>query len=138
MNLSRAACFAFAVGLLLLPRGAWSQSATTGGIAGVVRDGTGAVLPGVTVEAASPALIEETRIAVTDQQGNEDRFGQFDFRLAKTLRLGRARLQGMFDVYKRFNPSSVLAESFAYGANWLRPSGVLSARLVKFGGQIDF
>ena len=47
-----------------------AQTATTGAIAGTVRDTTGAVLPGVTVEAASPALIEKVRIAVTDQQGN--------------------------------------------------------------------
>jgi hypothetical protein len=41
----------------------------TGTIAGVVRDSSGAVLPGVTVEASSPALIEKTRSAVTDGQG---------------------------------------------------------------------
>jgi len=41
----------------------------TGSIAGVVRDSSGAVLPGVTVEASSPALIEKTRSAVTDGQG---------------------------------------------------------------------
>jgi hypothetical protein len=39
-------------------------------IAGVVRDASGAVLPGVTVEAASPALIEGTRTAVTDDAGS--------------------------------------------------------------------
>ena len=38
-------------------------------IAGVVRDATGAVLPGVTVEASSPALIEKVRTAVTDGAG---------------------------------------------------------------------
>jgi hypothetical protein len=38
-------------------------------IAGVVRDPSGAVLPGVTVEAASPALIEKVRAASTDGQG---------------------------------------------------------------------
>jgi hypothetical protein len=42
----------------------------TGSIAGTVRDTTGAVLPGVTVEAASPALIEKVRSAVSDAQGN--------------------------------------------------------------------
>ena len=36
---------------------------------GVVRDTTGAVLPGVTVEASSPVLIEKTKSAVTDDQG---------------------------------------------------------------------
>ena len=43
---------------------------TSGTIAGTVKDGTGGVLPGVTVEAASPALIEKVRTAVTDASGN--------------------------------------------------------------------
>src|SRR6185295_12474520 len=38
-------------------------------IAGVVRDATGAVVPGVTVEASSPALIEKSRTAVTNEAG---------------------------------------------------------------------
>jgi hypothetical protein len=41
----------------------------TGSIAGVVRDASGAVLPGVTVEAASPALIEKVRSVVSDGTG---------------------------------------------------------------------
>ena len=48
----------------------WAQTSTNGAIAGVVRDTTGAVLPGVTVEVASPVLIEKTRSAVTDGGGN--------------------------------------------------------------------
>jgi len=50
---------------LLLSASAWAQSSITG----VVRDASGAVLPGVTVEAASPALIEKVRSTVTDAQG---------------------------------------------------------------------
>ena len=50
---------------LLLPAAASAQSSITG----VVRDTSGAVLPGVTVEAASPALIEKVRSSVTDAQG---------------------------------------------------------------------
>ena len=38
-------------------------------LSGVVKDTSGAVLPGVTVEAASPALIEKVRTAVTDNTG---------------------------------------------------------------------
>ena len=50
--------------------GASSVAAQTGsGISGVVKDSTGAVLPGVTVEASSPALIERTRTVSTDGQG---------------------------------------------------------------------
>src|SRR5499433_1536155 len=51
----------------LLATGASAQ--TSGTIAGAVRDTTGAVLPGVTVEAASPALIEKIRTVVTDGSG---------------------------------------------------------------------
>ena len=50
---------------VLLPALAWAQASITG----VVRDASGAVLPGVTVEAASPALIEKARSAVTDGSG---------------------------------------------------------------------
>src|SRR5262245_65367368 len=38
-------------------------------IAGVVKDDSGAVMPGVTVEVSSPALIEKTRTAFTDGSG---------------------------------------------------------------------
>jgi carboxypeptidase family protein/TonB-dependent receptor-like protein len=40
-----------------------------GGIAGVVKDSSGAVMPGVTVEASSPALIEKLRSVVSDAEG---------------------------------------------------------------------
>src|SRR6266849_1577101 len=51
--------------MVLVPATSSAQVA----IAGVVKDGTGAVLPGVTVEASSPALIERTRTVVTDTAG---------------------------------------------------------------------
>jgi len=54
--------------LAYVPAIAWAQ-AETGNIAGVVRDASGAVMPGVTVEAASPALIERVRAVTTDKQG---------------------------------------------------------------------
>ena len=53
----------------LLPAAATAQSVATGTLAGVVRDASGGVLPGVTIEAASPALIEKVRAAATDGQG---------------------------------------------------------------------
>ena len=60
-------CSAALAGLLLLPGAAQAQ--TPSSIAGMVADATGGVLPGVTVEASSPALIERVRTAVTDGQG---------------------------------------------------------------------
>jgi carboxypeptidase family protein len=62
--------WAIAVSFALLPSLAAAQGALAGGtLTGTVRDASGAVLPGVTVEAASPALIEKTRTAVTDSAG---------------------------------------------------------------------
>jgi hypothetical protein len=52
---------------MLCPYVALAQ--TSGAIAGAVKDATGAVLPGVTVEVASPALIEKVRSAITDGSG---------------------------------------------------------------------
>src|SRR4029450_2291313 len=50
---------------VLLPSLAFAQGTLTG----TVRDQSGAVLPGVTVEASSPALIEKVRTALTDGAG---------------------------------------------------------------------
>ena len=62
---SRTAKLLLLAAFCLLPIAANAQSALTG----VVKDTSGAVLPGVTVEAASPALIEKTRSTVTDESG---------------------------------------------------------------------
>ena len=55
------------LGALLWSGAAWAQSATS--ITGTVKDASGAVLPGVTVEAASAALIEKVRTAATSEGG---------------------------------------------------------------------
>ncbi|PYR67162.1 MAG: hypothetical protein DMF88_13755, partial [Acidobacteria bacterium] len=55
--------------MLLRPGTTSAQDVTSGNVTGVVRDASGAVLPGVTVEAASPALIERVRTVVTDGAG---------------------------------------------------------------------
>ncbi len=55
--------------LLTLPALAVAQESTRASVTGVVKDTSGAVLPGVTVEVSSPVLIEKTRSAVTDGTG---------------------------------------------------------------------
>src|SRR5579862_3787678 len=52
-------------GSMMVPAAAFGQAS----IAGVVKDSSGAVLPGVTVEAASPVLIEKARSVITDTTG---------------------------------------------------------------------
>jgi hypothetical protein len=61
-------CVAAVVSLAVLPATTFGQTAQSA-LAGVVKDTTGAVLPGVTVEAASPALIEKVRVVYTDASG---------------------------------------------------------------------
>jgi iron complex outermembrane receptor protein len=60
-----ARCFLLFGLVAAVPRVAAAQAI----LAGEVKDTTGAVLPGVTVEAASPALTEKVRTAVTDGSG---------------------------------------------------------------------
>ena len=70
-----------AIALFIIIFGAPGVAIAQSGIAGVVRDSSGAVLPGVAVEATSPALIEKVRATVTDGGGayilNDLRPGQY-------------------------------------------------------------
>ena len=63
-RVTRLACVMFAC-LGIAPAAAYAQAS----LAGVVKDTSGAVLPGVTVEAQSPALIEKVRSVVTGDRG---------------------------------------------------------------------
>ena len=60
-------CLALTVVCVLVVPG---MALAQGAIAGTVRDASGAVLPGATIEVSSPALIEKTRTAVTDGTGS--------------------------------------------------------------------
>lgn len=66
---------ALVLAALALCQTAFAQQ--NGSIAGTVRDTSGGVMPGVTVEASSPALIEKTRTAITDADG---RYNVIDLR----------------------------------------------------------
>jgi hypothetical protein len=86
--------------VLFIPRTSYAQAA----IAGVVKDSSGAVMPGVLVEASSPALIEKTRSVVTDSAGQykivDLRPGTYEvsFTLTgfKAVRRGNIVLEGNF------------------------------------------
>ncbi len=87
---------ALALCLALAGTGWWSSSAyAQSAISGVVKDETGAVMPGVSVEAASDALIEKVRATVSDENGA---YRMIDLRPGKYLLT--FTLQG-FNVIKR-------------------------------------
>jgi Carboxypeptidase regulatory-like domain len=72
-----------------------AQGTSASSVTGVVKDSSNAVLPGVTVEAASPVLIEKVRTAVTDEKG--------EYRISE-LRPGTYSLSFMlpgFTTFKR-------------------------------------
>ena len=87
------------------------QAIEATGLAGVVRDATGAVLPGVTVEASSPALIEKTRTVVTDEQG-QFKVIDLDHPLALEQRDG-ITMQRVEEIAERMLHSSASSDSSA-------------------------
>ena len=94
---------------MLLPAAAYAQ----GTIAGSVKDTSGAVLPGVTVEASSPALIEEAGTVVTDSAGQ---YKILDLRQGPTRSSLRCRLQDR--AARRHHPGGQL-----HRAGERRPAG---------------
>lgn len=69
-QVQRIVCVSFAVVTsLMFPASAWAQASGAAALAGTVKDSSGAVVPGVTVEAASPSLIEKVRVGATDERG---------------------------------------------------------------------
>lgn len=129
---------------------AWAQQ--TSGIAGVARDASRALIPGVTVEASSPALIERVRTAVTDEQGRynivdlrpgtyrvsftlpgfttfrRDGIARLDLRLSKVVKIAeRTRVQVNVDLYNALNASSILS---------LVPGGAVGGGIASSGGTV--
>ena len=88
--------------VFFVPRASYAQDRAA--IAGVVKDTSGAVMPGVLVEASSPALIEKTRSVVTDSAGQYKIVDlspgtyEVSFTLTgfKTVRRGNIILEGNF------------------------------------------
>src|SRR5262249_28343918 len=57
----------------------------------------------------------------------------FDVRAQKILKLGAARLRGIFDVYNILNTNAVQAQTTSYGSNYLRPTTISGPRTARVG-----
>jgi hypothetical protein len=70
------------------------------------------------------------------------RVSQLDFRVGKSVKVGRTRIRPSFDLYNALNSSAVLSINTAYnpaGVNhFLQPTQIMPGRLAKFGVQMDF
>jgi hypothetical protein len=96
-------------------------------IVGQVQDPTGAVLPGVTVEAASPALIERVRVGTTDSTG---RFAIID------LRPGTYTVTFALPGFKSFKREGIILEgSFAATVNAALEVGGVEESVVVTGSS---
>ena len=70
-----------------------------------------------------------------------DRVNQLDLRVAKLLRVGRARTKLQIDFYNLLNVAPVLSYNQVYNpltTTWLAPQDVLDARVAKLGVTVDF
>lgn len=67
----------------------------------------------------------------------DETLNQFDFRIAKILRVGRTRSTFSLDFYNMLNGSTVLSRNANYGA-FLQPTTILPARFAKIGYQFSF
>lgn len=68
----------------------------------------------------------------------EKRINQVDWRITRQFTAGRYRMQAQFDVYNALNSSAITGLNTRFGPQWLRPTGILPGRVIKFGTQIDF
>ena len=68
----------------------------------------------------------------------EDRYNQIDLRFSRPVRIQQMRITPRFDIYNLTNSAAVVGSIGGYGAAWLRPTEILTARLIKFGAQIDW
>jgi hypothetical protein len=68
----------------------------------------------------------------------DPRINQLDLRLTRAFKLNTMRLRGIIDVYNVFNENTPLVINTTYGPNWLQPTQIMDARLLKLGFQLEF
>jgi hypothetical protein len=67
-----------------------------------------------------------------------DWLNQVDLRIGKVVRFGQNRASLNVDIFNALNANAIQSYNATYGSAWLRPTAILTARLVKFSVQYDF
>jgi Carboxypeptidase regulatory-like domain len=113
-------------------------------LAGVVRDPSGAVLPGVNVEVSSDALIDRVRTTVTDGSGQwrivDLRPGIYvlKFSLAGFNQFVRELFNSNTATAYDGNYDAVPAAGLGPGGEWLRPTSIVQPRFVRLNVTMSF
>jgi hypothetical protein len=121
-----------------------TNAASTAGVTGMsaLYVATNAVIAPSLGRALSGGAANATIDLLTREPGLYfDPFTQIDFRAAKTFTVGRAKVQGQFDVYNLLNDNTALNFQTAYGTNgvgWAQPTAALPGRVLRFGVQVNF
>src|SRR5262249_33770972 len=68
----------------------------------------------------------------------QDYYKIADFRLAKTMTMGKMRTTALAEFNNLFNMLSIASVTQNYGANWLRPATVQRGLNIRFGVQISY
>lgn len=82
--------------------------------------------------------VSETVPVMTPGQMFLKRWNQVDIRFARKFQVGKASLQGQFDMFNALNGSSILAVNETFGTAFNRPTAILQGRLLAFGLQVNF
>jgi hypothetical protein len=121
-----------------LPWGGLSASATWQNRAGPQILATDVVTSAQTTLGRPLSLGTATVQLIAPGTMYDERLNQVDARLAKTVRIGRARVQGTFSLFNLLNASTPLTLNSRLGPTWPQPLRILQGRLIKFGAQVDF
>jgi len=121
LDVQVAATYSTRPGVSLLANVVYSSAAVQGSLG---RPLTG--VPNVTVNVIEPNTVFG------------DRIEQLDLRIGKILRFGRTRTALNVDIVNALNSNDNLAYSSTFSSSWPAPTQVLTARLFRVSGQIDF
>ena len=87
-----------------------------------------------------PTLTRSSQNVRLSERGDErlPDVTMIDLRVSRTFRLGERRITPMIELFNLTNADTVVGYNVNVGSSYLRPTEILSPRLVRFGFSVDF
>ena len=87
-----------------------------------------------------PTLTRSSQNVRLSERGDErlPDVTMIDLRVSRTFRLGERRITPMIELFNMTNADTVVGYNVNVGSSYLRPTEILSPRLVRFGISVDF